>query len=76
MKAHPPHYMEAMKENEKRYESVRKLGATHKNAYVTANCSKSYQYMCSTTTIHATITNKRLEERGLTRCQTSIRKSI
>jgi len=50
----------------KRYESLRKLGATHSNAWRTANCRKGYQYVCNTATIHATITNKRLEERGLT----------
>jgi len=49
----------------KRYEALRKLGATHMNAYMTANCRKSYQYVCGTVTIHATITNKRLEQRGL-----------
>jgi group II intron reverse transcriptase/maturase len=54
------------KKTKKRYESLRKLGATHRNAYVTANCRKSYQYVCGTATIHATITNKRLEDRGLT----------
>jgi len=50
----------------KRYNSLRKLGASHRNAYVTANCRKGYQYVCNTATIHATITNKRLEDRGLT----------
>ena len=50
----------------KRYSALRKLGATHRNAYVTANCRKGYQYVCNTATIHATITNKRLEDRGLT----------
>jgi len=54
------------KKPRKRYESLRKLGATHRNAYVTANCRKGYQYVCNTTTIHAAITNKRLEARGLT----------
>ena len=49
----------------KRYESLRKLGATDLNAYMTANCRKSYQYVCGTATINATITNKRLEQRGL-----------
>ena len=49
----------------KRYESLRKLGATHMNAYMTANCRKGYQFVCSTVTIHTTITNKRLEQRGL-----------
>ena len=50
----------------KRYESLRKLGATHSNAWRTANCRKGYQYVCGTATIHATITNKRLEQRDLT----------
>ena len=50
----------------KRYESLRKLGATHRNAQRTAGCRKGYQYVCSSATIHATITNKRLEARGLT----------
>jgi group II intron reverse transcriptase/maturase len=50
----------------KRYESLRKLGATHRNARRTAGCRKGYQYVCNSATIHATITNKRLEARGLT----------
>ena len=54
------------KKTRKRYESLRKLGANHSNAYRTANCRKGYQYVCGTATIHATITNKRLEARGLT----------
>jgi group II intron reverse transcriptase/maturase len=49
----------------KRYESLRKLGATHRNAQRTAGCRKGYQYVCNSATIHATITNKRLEARGL-----------
>jgi len=54
------------KSPKKRYEGLRKLGANHSNAFNTANCRKGYQYVCGTATIHATITNKRLEERGLT----------
>jgi len=54
------------KKTHKRYEALRKLGASHNNAYRTANCRKGYQYVCGTATIHATITNKRLEQRGLT----------
>ena len=50
----------------KRYESLLKLGATHRNARRTAGCRKGYQYVCNTATIHAAITNKRLEARGLT----------
>jgi len=50
----------------KRYDSLRQLGAGHELAYKTANCRKSYQYVCVTYAIHSTITNKRLEKRGLT----------
>lgn len=48
-----------------RYKSLRKLGASHRNAYVTANCRKGYQYVCGTATIHYTLSNKRLKQRGL-----------
>ena len=54
------------KKTRKRYDSLRKLGANHSNAYRTTNCHKGYQYVCGTATIYATITNKRLEARGLT----------
>lgn len=54
------------KKTRKRYDSLRKLGANHSNAFKTANCRKGYQYVCGTATIHAAITNKRLEQRGLT----------
>ena len=50
----------------KRYESLRKLGATHRNAYLTANCRKGYQYVCGTATIHVALSNQRLQQRGLT----------
>lgn len=49
----------------KRYKALMQLGASHRNAYVTANCRKSYQYVCGTATIHAAITNDRLKKRGL-----------
>jgi len=45
------------KKTRKRYESLRKLGANHQNAYRTANCRKGYQFVCGSPTIHATITN-------------------
>lgn len=48
-----------------KYKALRQLGANHSNAYRTANCRKSYQYICSTATIHSAISNKRLEKRGL-----------
>lgn len=49
----------------KRYEALKKLGAAHANALNAANCGKGYQFICKTHTIHATLTNKRLEQRGL-----------
>ncbi len=49
----------------KRYESLLKLGATKRNAWRTAGCRKGYQFVCTSATIHATITNARLKKRGL-----------
>jgi hypothetical protein len=48
----------------KRYESLRKLGASHFKARV-AYSGKGYQVICKSQTIHGTLTNKRLEQRGL-----------
>ena len=48
----------------KRYESLRKLGASPRSARV-AYSGKGYQVLCKSPTIHATLTNKRLEQRGL-----------
>ena len=53
------------KRTRKRYESLRKLGASHDLAFQTANCRKSYQFVCSTHALKSTITNIRLENRGL-----------
>lgn len=53
------------KKTRTRYKALRKLGASHRNAYITANCRKSYQYVCGTATIHNAISNKRLKQRGL-----------
>ena len=48
----------------KRYESLRKLGASSYSARV-AHSGKGYQVICKCPTIHSTLTNKRLERRGL-----------
>jgi group II intron reverse transcriptase/maturase len=48
----------------KRYKALRKLGATHNKARI-AYSGKGYQALCKSHTIHATLTNKRLESRGL-----------
>lgn len=53
------------KKTMKRCKSLRQLGASHRSAHLTANCRKSYQYICGTATIHSAINNKRLKERGL-----------
>jgi group II intron reverse transcriptase/maturase len=54
------------KTTHKRYKALRQLGANHNLAYQTANCRKSYQAVVTTYGLHTTITNKRLEKRGLT----------
>jgi len=48
----------------KRYKSLRKLGATPYSARI-AYSGKGYQVICKSPTIHAALTNKRLEQRGL-----------
>ena len=49
----------------KRYESLRKLGVAHSYAHNAAYSGKGYQAVCKTHTIHAALTNKLLEQRGL-----------
>ncbi len=53
------------KKTKKRYTSLKQLGISHNNAYRTANCRKSYQYICKTATIKVAISNAILEKRGL-----------
>jgi len=48
----------------KRYNSLLKLGATPYSARI-AYSGRCYQVVCRSRTIHATLTNKRLEQRGL-----------
>ena len=48
----------------KRYESLRKLGATARSARI-AYSGKGYQVLCKSPTMHSTLSNKRLEQRGL-----------
>jgi len=49
----------------KRYKSLRQLGASHSLAYQTANCRNRYQFVSVTYGLTTTITNMRLEKRGL-----------
>ena len=48
----------------KRYKSLLKLGASAYSARI-AYSGKGYQVICKSPTIHKTLTNKRLEQRGL-----------
>ena len=48
----------------KRYDALRKLGASPYSARI-AYSGKGYQVICKSPTIHSTLTNKRLEHRGL-----------
>ena len=48
----------------KRYKALRQLGASHRSARI-AYSGKGYQVLCKSPTIHAALTNKRLERRGL-----------
>ena len=48
----------------KRYKSLLKLGASPYSARI-AYSGKGYQVICKSPTIHAALTNKRLEQRGL-----------
>jgi group II intron reverse transcriptase/maturase len=54
------------KKTRTRYDALRKLGANHELAFQAANCRKGYQFVSVTYALHSTITNKRLEKRGLT----------
>ena len=47
----------------KRYESLRRLGASPRSARIAYN--KGYQVVCTSPIIHAALNNQRLEHRGL-----------
>ncbi len=53
------------KKTKKRYTSLKQLGISHNNAYMTANCRKSYQFICKTVVINSALSSARLERRGL-----------
>ena len=53
------------KKIKKRYTSLRKLGITHRDAYVTANSRKGYYHIAHTRVLESAISKERLNKRGL-----------
>ena len=49
----------------KRYTCLRKLGISHRDAYVTANSRRGYYHIASTRVLQTAISNERLNKRGL-----------
>lgn len=49
----------------KRYKSLRKLGITHRDAYVTVNSRKGYYHVAHTRVLEQAISKDRLNKRGL-----------
>ena len=53
------------KKIKKRYTSLRKLGITHKDAYVTANSRRGYYHIAHTRVLESAISKEKLNKRGL-----------
>lgn len=53
------------KKIKKRYTSLRKLGITHRDAYVTANSRRGYYHIAHTRVLEQAISKERLNKRGL-----------
>ena len=53
------------KKIKKRYTSLRKLGVSHRDAYVTSNSRKGYYHIAHTCVIEQAISKERLNKRGL-----------
>ena len=49
----------------KRYTSLRKLGISHRDAYVTANSRRGYYHVAHTVAVEKAISKERLNKRGL-----------
>lgn len=49
-----------------RYKHLRKLGISHKGAYMTANCFRGYWWVAQTVVINTALSNERLEKAGYT----------
>ena len=56
------------KKIKKRYTSLRKLGITHKDAYVTANSRRGYYHIAHTRVLESAISKEKLNKRGLVNC--------
>lgn len=52
----------------KRYTCLRKLGITHRDAYVTANSRRGYYHIAHTRVLEQAISKERLNKRGLVNC--------
>lgn len=57
--------METMEKDKKRYTCLRKLGITHRDAYVTANSRRGYYHVSATRVLQTAISKERLNKRGL-----------
>ena len=53
------------KKIKKRYNCLRKLGITHRDAYVTANSRRGYYHIAHTRVLESAISKERLNKRGL-----------
>ena len=53
------------KKIKKRYTCLRKLGITHRDAYVTANSRRGYYHIAHTRVLESAISKERLNKRGL-----------
>ena len=53
------------KRTRKRYSSLRKLGISHRDAYVTANSRRGYYHVAHTCVLEQAISKERLNKRGL-----------
>ena len=53
------------KKIKKRYTSLRKLGISHRDAYVTANSRRGYYHIAHTRVLETAISKERLNKRGL-----------
>ena len=56
------------KKIKKRYSSLRKLGRSHRDAYVTANSRRGYYHVSATRVLQTAISKERLNKRGLVNC--------
>ena len=56
------------KKIKKRYSSLRKLGISHRDAYVTANSRRGYYHVSATRVLQTAISKERLNKRGLVNC--------